>query len=162
MTPDLSISHLEISSDSNSFQVTYLAEHQQGETDFFWRADIRGTAQGKLMFSMDGEARSTFLRNRIGFCLLHSTHSLKIAGLTLRRDGKTRTMLANLTAVPQTLIVEGLSDDVSIAELNENNITQAMISTEEFRAQPSQYLRSHFGQLEVTLLPYAISRIDMT
>jgi len=92
----------------------------------------------------------------------NSSHSLKVAGLTLCRDGKKRTILANLTGLPQTLIVEGLSDDVSIAELNENNIIQAMTSSEGFRAQPSQYRRSHFGQLEVTLPRYAISRMDMT
>ncbi|MCP5111412.1 MAG: hypothetical protein GY953_11315, partial [bacterium] len=38
---------------------------------FFWKGSITGERDGVVRFSMDGEARSTFLRNRVGFCLLH-------------------------------------------------------------------------------------------
>jgi hypothetical protein len=37
---------------------------------FAWRGRIRGDARG-LTYAMDGEARETFLRNRIGLCVLH-------------------------------------------------------------------------------------------
>jgi hypothetical protein len=39
--------------------------------DFVWRGEITGDAAGTIRFTFDGEARSTFLRNRIGFCVLH-------------------------------------------------------------------------------------------
>ncbi|HEX7900316.1 MAG TPA: hypothetical protein VF950_21290 [Planctomycetota bacterium] len=37
---------------------------------FAWRGTIRGDGRS-LTYAMDGEARSTFLRNRIGLCVLH-------------------------------------------------------------------------------------------
>jgi len=55
----------------NSFRITYDVENKQGEIDFFWRGTITGDARGTITFIMEGTARSTFLRNRIGFCVLH-------------------------------------------------------------------------------------------
>lgn len=59
----------EISSDS--FRITYDVANQQGEIDFFWRGTITGDKHGTIAFVMEGEARSTFRKNRIGFCVLH-------------------------------------------------------------------------------------------
>jgi hypothetical protein len=53
------------------FRILYEVENQQGEIDFFWKGTITGDAQGTISFTMEGEARSTFWRNRIGFCVLH-------------------------------------------------------------------------------------------
>ena len=39
--------------------------------DFFWKGRVTGGPDGTVVYSMDGTARSTFLRNRIGFCILH-------------------------------------------------------------------------------------------
>ena len=55
----------------NSFRVIYDAENKQNEIDFFWQGTIIGEANGTITFTMKGEARSTFLRNRLGFCILH-------------------------------------------------------------------------------------------
>jgi len=60
-----------IESGSDSFRVRYRAGHRRDGLDFAWTATIEGTADGAISFAMEGEARSTFLRNRIGFCLLH-------------------------------------------------------------------------------------------
>jgi hypothetical protein len=65
------LSNLQIEARDDSFRITYDAEHRQAEIDFAWRATIRGDARGAIAFEMDGLARSTFLRNRIGFCVLH-------------------------------------------------------------------------------------------
>lgn len=65
------LSNLEIDATSDSFRISYNVENKQGDVDFFWNATITGDAQGTIIFSMDGVARSTFLRNRIGFCVLH-------------------------------------------------------------------------------------------
>ncbi len=55
----------------NAFRIHYRAEHVQGDVDFAWTASIIGSMDGTITFTMSGEARSTFLRNRIGFCVLH-------------------------------------------------------------------------------------------
>jgi hypothetical protein len=65
----LSGEHVEAGPDH--FRVEYRTHHQQGEIDFAWAGSITGTAEGTIAFHMDGVARSTFRRNRIGFCLLH-------------------------------------------------------------------------------------------
>lgn len=65
------LTHRRIEQDGTSFRVTYDCEHQQGDVDFFWHGTIAGNAQGTITFTMEGWARSTFLRNRIGFCVLH-------------------------------------------------------------------------------------------
>jgi D-apionolactonase len=61
----------QIKQHANSFEITYESVHQQGEIEFIWTALIRGEANGHITFEMNGEALSSFLRNRIGFCVLH-------------------------------------------------------------------------------------------
>jgi hypothetical protein len=39
--------------------------------DFAWKGRITGASDGTIRFEMEGVARSTFLRARIGFCVLH-------------------------------------------------------------------------------------------
>lgn len=53
------------------FNISYDAEHRQGEIAFVWRGEIAGESDGTIRFTFDGEARSTFWKNRIGFCVLH-------------------------------------------------------------------------------------------
>ncbi len=60
---------MEISNDA--FLITFETINQQSEIDFAWNGTIRGEPDGTISFTMDGEARSTFWRNRIGFCVLH-------------------------------------------------------------------------------------------
>ena len=55
----------------DSFLISYDVENKLGEVDFAWKANITGDAQGTITFRMDGIARTTFMRNRIGFCVLH-------------------------------------------------------------------------------------------
>lgn len=57
--------------EADSFAIAYDAVARQDEIDFRWRATIRGTAEGQLEFRLAGAAHSDFLRNRIGFCVLH-------------------------------------------------------------------------------------------
>src|SRR5262249_6263980 len=65
------LSDVTIDEQPDQFLIRYEAEHAEGSVHFAWRATIEGRADGSLRFAMDGEARSTFLRNRIGFCILH-------------------------------------------------------------------------------------------
>ncbi len=65
------LSNEQIAIGDNTFQISYDATHVHGAIDFVWHATISGEADGTIRFAMDGAARSTFRRNRIGFCLLH-------------------------------------------------------------------------------------------
>lgn len=60
---------MEIADDS--FHIVYDVENKQGAIDFAWKGAIMGDPLGTITFTMDGLARSTFMRNRIGFCILH-------------------------------------------------------------------------------------------
>ncbi len=68
------ISNEQVETQSDSFQVIFNVEHLQNDINFVWQGRITGTADGTITFSFDGEARSTFRRNRIGFCVLHPTN----------------------------------------------------------------------------------------
>lgn len=65
------LSNVQVEARADSFRIRYEVENKEGEIDFFWKGSIEGDAQGSITFSMDGIARSTFMRNRIGFCVLH-------------------------------------------------------------------------------------------
>jgi D-apionolactonase len=70
-TVPIQISDETIEDNGDSFRISYTATHRQNEIGFVWRAEIRGEKSGTISFSMDGEALTTFLKNRIGFCVLH-------------------------------------------------------------------------------------------
>jgi hypothetical protein len=60
-----------IEAGAEDFRIAYQVEHRQGDIDFAWNGSISGTADGTITFRMDGLARTTFQRNRLGFCVLH-------------------------------------------------------------------------------------------
>ena len=65
------VSNLAAETTDNTFNLTFDVTCQENEIDFFWKGTITGDSQGTVQFTMDGIARSTFQRNRIGFCVLH-------------------------------------------------------------------------------------------
>ncbi len=65
------LSNVRISQNEQSFEIGYTATHTEGDICFSWDAVITGAPDGKITFAMDGAACSTFMRNRIGFCVLH-------------------------------------------------------------------------------------------
>ena len=65
------VSKLKVETAGNSFQVSFDVDCIEGPIDFFWKGTLSGSGDGVVQFRMEGEARSTFLRNRIGFCILH-------------------------------------------------------------------------------------------
>ncbi|MBC8101005.1 MAG: hypothetical protein H7Z41_00265 [Cytophagales bacterium] len=56
---------------ADRFRIEYEARHTRGAVDFRWQGTITGEADGTVTFAFDGEALSTFQRNRIGICVLH-------------------------------------------------------------------------------------------
>jgi hypothetical protein len=73
----------EVEEQEDGFRVSYTAECVEGDVDFVWKGELRGTAEGVITAVFDGEARKPFLRNRIGWCVLHP---LAAAGQPVETD----------------------------------------------------------------------------
>ncbi|MEZ5355132.1 MAG: hypothetical protein R2762_21065 [Bryobacteraceae bacterium] len=56
---------------ADSFRLTFDVECVQDDIDFPWQGVITGSADGTVRFEFQGRARSTFLKNRLGFAVLH-------------------------------------------------------------------------------------------
>jgi len=67
--PEITDEIIEVKSDS--FHISYNCRYRLNDIDFSATYSIDGYANGRITFEMKGKAISTFLRNRIGFCVLH-------------------------------------------------------------------------------------------
>ncbi len=65
------VSDFRIQRAASSFCIEFDCRHVRPGIDFIWHGRIDGTESGALLFSMQGESRSGFEANRIGFCVLH-------------------------------------------------------------------------------------------
>ncbi len=65
------VQNLVIDRKAESFAISFTAEHRSNDIHFVWQTRIEGTAAGTLHYTAEGEAKTTFLRNRIGLCILH-------------------------------------------------------------------------------------------
>ena len=65
------ITNVEMDLHRDHFSITFDVANKEGDVDFAWRGTISGSCEGVLVYEMDGIARSTFMRTRIGFCILH-------------------------------------------------------------------------------------------
>ncbi len=81
------LTNVSIQTAEDSFRIRFDAVHRQDEVDFAWRGEIVGLADGAIRFSMDGVARRDFLRNRIGFCVLHAAEAAGAAARVTHADG---------------------------------------------------------------------------
>jgi hypothetical protein len=89
-----------------------------------------------------------------------SSQPLRVDGLALRKDGRLRVLIANLSAQPQQVTVHNLGQQVRLRTLDETNAQAAMQNPEEFRAQAGEWVRTSAGSLLLTLRPYAVARIE--
>lgn len=78
------VSNLSVDATPAGFRLTFDVQCRERDIDFGWRGTLTGDAEGTVTFSMAGVARRTFLRNRIGFCVLHSAQ--ECAGRACRVD----------------------------------------------------------------------------
>jgi hypothetical protein len=61
----------EIVDRGDSFDITLRAQGTFDAEPFTWEATIIGDPDGRLTYTMRGEAAAPFLRNRLGICVLH-------------------------------------------------------------------------------------------
>ncbi len=88
------LSEERIEASAAAFRITYTSTHRKGGIHFVWRAELSGEADGTLRFTFDGEAKTKFLRNRIGLCVLHPLR--ECAGVRVRAllvDGTGRELI---------------------------------------------------------------------
>jgi D-apionolactonase len=85
------VSNLKVDDRGDSFRVTFDVRCEQKElgVDFRWKGIISGTAEGVVEFTFDGEAYSSFKRNRIGFCVLHGPSVAGQPWVIETTDGRT-------------------------------------------------------------------------
>ncbi|MEO7317526.1 MAG: hypothetical protein ABIZ56_00910 [Chthoniobacteraceae bacterium] len=65
------VRNLQVVEEADEIRVSFEVECRAGEIDFAWVGGIALHASGEIVFTFDGVARSSFWRNRIGFCVLH-------------------------------------------------------------------------------------------
>ncbi len=65
---------LEIDKNDDSFAISFRMHHKFLDIEYSWRAKITGSADSRVSYAFTGEALSSFLACRIGFCLLHPMH----------------------------------------------------------------------------------------
>lgn len=96
----------------DSFEITYESFHQQNEIEFIWNAGIRGDSSGTITFEMNGEALSSFFRNRIGFCVLHPIRECVGVNATIEHvDGSSHQAQFPIDVAPQ-LVINGIIQPV--------------------------------------------------
>lgn len=71
LTAPTVLSNLKLGAQDDHFAVSFDARCLLGKVDFAWKGAITGAADGTVTFRMDGEARTSFFKNRIGICVLH-------------------------------------------------------------------------------------------
>ena len=100
-----------------------------------------------------------------GKALIKSTNSTdprRAIGLTLHKDGKYRTLLANLTNeyLPIVLSLPKHHAEINIKRLNGANVKQAMFEPETFRGRSDCFVKLRGDKINLCLSPYEIIRID--
>jgi D-apionolactonase len=102
----------QIQQHANFFEITYESVHKQDDIKFVWNALIRGESNGHITFEMNGKALSSFLRNRIGFCVLHPIRECVGVPATIKHvDSSSHTTPFPIDIAPQ-LVVNGIIQPV--------------------------------------------------
>lgn len=83
------VSEVGVTSDEQSFAVTFTATHASDDVAFAWRGAITGTADGTIVYELDGSAPRACLYSRIGLCVLHPLPTSAGRPFRARLDGDT-------------------------------------------------------------------------
>jgi hypothetical protein len=89
----------------------------------------------------------------------HSSDRLAVDGLALRSGDDALVLLANLTAEPQPVAVQGIRGEAGLRLLDAGNAESAMRDPEAFRAALPERHSAPDAGLPVILPPYAVARL---
>ena len=70
-TPAPVISAFKAAVKKDSFNISFKADWKVKDIDYRGRARLEGKKDGTITFNFEGTAHSQFIKNRIGFCILH-------------------------------------------------------------------------------------------
>jgi hypothetical protein len=65
------VTNLDIRSNPDSFALSFDSTHRERDIDFRWKANVVGRQDASIVWSIEGEAFTSFHKNRIGICVLH-------------------------------------------------------------------------------------------
>jgi len=82
-----------------------------------------------------------------------------VEALALQGNSGRRVLVANKTGVTQTVVLHGLSHEVTVSTLDEDSFDEAVSQPEKFRARAGSDAVLN-GSLELSLKPYAVACID--
>jgi len=74
-TAEMTVSELQVERGESAFRIAYRGRHRLDEIDFDTRVILEGAADGTVTFALDGLARSTFWRGRVGILVLYPAAS---------------------------------------------------------------------------------------
>ena len=91
-----------------------------------------------------------------------SSNPLRAVGLALRRGGRLRVLLANLTVATLEARVVGLPGGTArVRHLDEGSYAEATTHPEQFRATRGAEQAAQAGALAVTLRPYGVACVEV-
>jgi hypothetical protein len=70
-TIPFSLSKLEVEQNNDTFKIVFDAHCIHAEIQFSWQGELRGSRAGIVSYRFRGMAENSFLKNRIGLCVLH-------------------------------------------------------------------------------------------
>lgn len=82
------VSNVKVHAQRRQFSLSFDVACVQREIDFSWSGTVVGTAEGTLKFQFRGRANSSFLKNRIGFCVLHPASAAGLPWEIETTDGR--------------------------------------------------------------------------
>jgi hypothetical protein len=95
------LSELAAEVNDDSFRLRFDVVCRRGDIDFTWRGEVAGTSDGTVSYRFDGRAESSFLHNRIGFCVLHPVATCAGQAVTIEHsDGRSETGAFPLRIAP--------------------------------------------------------------
>jgi hypothetical protein len=103
----------------DSFLIKYTCNYLSEDVDFTARFELTGNNDGSLVLSMDGIANKSFLKNRIGFCILHPIENY--SGFTCfieHGDGSSEQLFFPEEINPHQVFMDILSMNWKIGRLN--------------------------------------------
>ncbi len=86
------------------FRIDLAAEHISDDVDFAWSGAIEGQTDGTISYLLEGAPRKPFLRNRIGFCVLHPSDLSGVSASTQTPDGAVDKAFPDLISPHQPFI----------------------------------------------------------
>jgi hypothetical protein len=129
----------------DSFRISFDAECRLREIDFAWKGIIEGESPGTVAFSMEGVARSTFMKNRIGFCVLHPDSYAGSPCTLFHPDGSSEPSFFPRTISPYQpfLDLSGISYEVSPGVRAELFFEGEVFETEDQRNWTDASFKTH-------------------